>query len=136
MLAFAGCASVGHKIDRAGAESIKVGDSKEQVRAAIGKPDGIGRDVASGQEIWTYTYTMSSVKPTAFIPYAGALIGGANTSTDTVTVFFGPDETVANVHTSFSKTDANMNLATAGADGRKDEPKKEPTKPMRPPRGQ
>lgn len=120
LLCLCACASVGKKIDRAGAERIKVGDSKQDVLAAIGKPDGIGRDAASGQETWNYVYMTQTVKPETFIPFAGAFIGGANSTSDTVIVFFDQNGKVANVNTAFANTDATMNTVSGD---RKAEPK-------------
>jgi outer membrane protein assembly factor BamE (lipoprotein component of BamABCDE complex) len=115
-----GCASVGNKIDRAGAERIKVGNSKQDVLSAIGKPDGVGRDAAKGQEIWTYIHMTQTMKPESFIPLAGAFVGGVDTATDTVTVFFDQDGKVSNVNTSFATENATANTISGD---RKAEPK-------------
>ena len=106
--------SVGHQIDQHRVDTLVKGKStKADVRAAIGAPDNISKDL-SGQESWIYSYSRSTVKGTTFIPYIGGLVGGSNTQTQQVVVVFGADGTVENVTSTYGGTEANANLTAGG----------------------
>ena len=70
--------------------------TKKDVRNLIGDPIDV-QFTDNGEEVWKYHYTRSDVRGTSFIPYAGALIGGTDTKTTTLTIRFDKNGVVKNV---------------------------------------
>src|SRR3972149_8208415 len=90
VLLLGGCMSMGNKRitnDEAVAK-IKAGESsKSDVRAQVGEPSKV-TFTDNSEEIWEYTYMRSQIRAATFIPLAGALVGGADTDVQTLTIRF------------------------------------------------
>jgi outer membrane protein assembly factor BamE (lipoprotein component of BamABCDE complex) len=99
-----GCSTSGRKVNQAQAESIKVGDGKQEVQAMIGVPDAVSKSTTG--EKWTYSYRRSSPNAKRFIPLLGTFIGGKNVETQSVTVMFDQDGRVSDVQTAYGGNDA------------------------------
>lgn len=100
-----GCSTSGQKVDPAQLNTIKVGDDKAAVQARIGAPDQVSSSITGG-ETWTYAYSKSRPNAKRFIPLFGTFIGGKNTETQTVTVYFDDSGRVADVMTAYGGNDA------------------------------
>jgi outer membrane protein assembly factor BamE (lipoprotein component of BamABCDE complex) len=76
---------------------IVVGQTtKAEVKQLLGQPTDV-HFADNGEEIWYYRYTRSNVRSSSFIPYAGAVVGGADTKTVTLTVRYTTDGIVKNI---------------------------------------
>lgn len=99
-LGLAGCASThGNKkiAEEDVINKIEPGKStKKDVRGLIGDPIDV-QFTDNGEEVWKYHYTRTDVRGTSFIPYAGALVGGSDTKTTTLTIRFDKNGVVKNV---------------------------------------
>jgi outer membrane protein assembly factor BamE (lipoprotein component of BamABCDE complex) len=84
--------------DEAKFAQIKVGETtKAQLVALFGKPDAVTQTTSSergDEEIWQYLYIRSVVKPETFIPFAGIFVGGADTTTAVLLLYFKPGDDV------------------------------------------
>ena len=106
------CSTVGHQVDQSAVEKIQKGvTAKQDVLSLIGSPDQI-TNMESGDCMWSYIYSRSSVKPATFIPYVGLFVGGANTQNQSVMITFGPDNIVKGIRSSYGANDVNTNLSS------------------------
>ena len=100
-----GCSTTGRRVDQAQIDTIRIGDDKTEVQAAIGAPDQVSRS-ATGIETWTYAYSRSRPSAKRFIPLLGTFIGGKNVETQTITVLFDDVGRVADIATAYGGKDA------------------------------
>lgn len=102
------CASYGNKIDAQYATSIKEGVTTEQeVRTNLGNPisTGVTHD---GLKFYVYTYSQAQTKASSFIPIVGAFVGGADTKTQMLQIWFDKEGKV----TSYSYNDSAQEIRT------------------------
>lgn len=98
-LLLGGCMSLGNKqiTNDETVSQIKNGESTQSdVKTKIGEPSKI-TFTDNGEEIWDYTYTRSQMRAATFIPIAGALVGGTDMETQTLTIRFNKDGIVKEI---------------------------------------
>lgn len=108
LLTFAGCASVGQKIDPASVEKIHKGQTtRSEVIALLGPP--MSSTVTSeGKEILMWIYAHSSARGASYIPVVGLFAGGVNANSESVQVVIGTDKLVENFTSHTSVIDSRM----------------------------
>jgi outer membrane protein assembly factor BamE (lipoprotein component of BamABCDE complex) len=87
---FHGCFSAGNKeiMDASKTSKIQKGKTtKEEARILLGDPNHI-TIMPNGEEIWVYSYTRATARPTAFIPIVGLFAGGADVKGKTISLIF------------------------------------------------
>lgn len=94
----AGCVSIGNQRleDKAAVDKVQIGKSRDDVRAALGEPNGV-TEMSTGQEIWVYTFTRSRATAASYIPIIGLFAGGADGHTSTLDVTFSTNGLVDNM---------------------------------------
>ena len=104
----AGCATSGDArvSDSSVVEKIKVGQTKDEVRATLGEPNSTTQ-LADGQEIWTYVYYKYNTNAATFIPVVGLFAGGGKSSSNSVTITFTKEGAVKGVNKSNNTTTIN-----------------------------
>ncbi|MDR1192503.1 MAG: hypothetical protein LBK60_12710 [Verrucomicrobiales bacterium] len=86
VITVAGCASTGNNFNMERTEKIQVGKTtKAQLVQWFGKPNRTSRS-ADGTQVLQWIYRQSSTKAAGFIPYAGAFMGGSDSSGKELTV--------------------------------------------------
>ncbi len=92
MIAIGGCAGT-EGGQRQITDSSKIGQiqkgvsTKDSIRSAFGDPEGVSYE-ANGDEIWTYSYSRSSVTPATYVPVVGMFAGGATVKSSALVVTF------------------------------------------------
>ena len=89
-LLFIGCFSTGNKeiMDISKTSQIQKGKTtKEEARILLGDPNHT-TIMPNGEEIWVYSYTRATARPTAFIPVVGLFAGGADVKGKTISLIF------------------------------------------------
>src|ERR1700676_1755978 len=82
--ALAACASSGTRVDPAKVAKFERGvTTANQVQASLGPANG-SSTLADGGLVLVYTYARYQTRPETFIPYVGMFVGGADTTTQTV----------------------------------------------------
>ncbi len=104
----AGCASYGKKIDPDFSSRIKKGSTTEaQVIRAIGSPMSVSI-MPDGQKFAMYMYTYAQTKASTLIPIVGAFVGGVNSQTQSLQIWYDSEGIVTN----YAYTDGNNELNT------------------------
>ncbi|MFY9402937.1 MAG: outer membrane protein assembly factor BamE [Candidatus Omnitrophota bacterium] len=94
-----GCATTGSSsiIDDSRISQIQKGVStKEDVRSLFGSPTKVDFTDA-GYEVWEYVYSRSQTRASSFLPYLGAVAGGSDSVTHTLTIQFTEEGVVRNI---------------------------------------
>lgn len=99
-----GCSTSGRKVEQTQVDTIRVGNTREDVRALIGTPENVAK--SSTGETWTYNYRRSSPNAKRFIPLLGHFIGGKNVETQEVVITFDEGGQVVDVQTAYGGKDA------------------------------
>ncbi|MBI1840337.1 MAG: outer membrane protein assembly factor BamE [Verrucomicrobia bacterium] len=116
VLTLCGCASVGRKIDQSKVDQIKQGvTTREEVRKLIGSPDQLIK-TSDGVEMWIYSYFLVTTKGSTFIPIIGAFAGGANTTSQSLSISFGADGIVSRYTSAIGGSNVGTGLGVAGPD--------------------
>jgi outer membrane protein assembly factor BamE (lipoprotein component of BamABCDE complex) len=87
---FVGCFSTGNKeiMDVSKTDQIQKGKTtKEEARILLGDPNHT-TIMPSGEEIWVYSYTRATARPTSFIPVVGLFAGGTDVKGKTISLIF------------------------------------------------
>lgn len=114
ILALAGCATVGRKINTADLDRIRNGKTtRQEVLKSIGSPDQVRRD-GNGNTTYIYKYARHQTNVATFIPYIGFLFAGSKTQNQTVIVSFGPDDVVRHYTCDMGGMESGANLAAGG----------------------
>jgi outer membrane protein assembly factor BamE (lipoprotein component of BamABCDE complex) len=109
-LALAGCASYGTKIDQAAISKMVKGKTTEtEVRAMLGDPVSVGI-TPDGKKLSIYMYSHAQRKASSFIPIVGLFVGGAETKTQTVQIWYDDKGVVINFTYNNSNVDINTGL--------------------------
>lgn len=117
---FAGCASVGRKLDQGAVDRIKKGETtRNEVLKWLGSPDQIMR-MGNGDVIFQYMYVRATAKPETYIPIVGAFAGGANIQNQMVMVTFGPDGVVKDIISTYGATESGVGASAASKPDLKD----------------
>jgi outer membrane protein assembly factor BamE (lipoprotein component of BamABCDE complex) len=89
-LMIVGCYSMGNKqiMDSSKTSQIQEGKTtKEEVRGSLGEPNH-AQPMPNGEEMWMYTYSQSTTRPTTFIPLVGLFAGGMDTKSKSINLLF------------------------------------------------
>jgi outer membrane protein assembly factor BamE (lipoprotein component of BamABCDE complex) len=107
-LVVSGCSSYGHKLNEDAITQIKKNETTEQqVIDLMGKPMSVGI-TDDGKKFYMYMYVESKVKPSTLIPIVGAFVGGADTNSETLQIWFDSEGVV----TAFAHNNTNSELNT------------------------
>lgn len=115
LLALGGCASTGsmamknENTTTLQQKIIKGKTTKQEITQLFGEPQSRSVD-DRGNETWTYSYSNSTSNIANFIPYAGALIGGAESKTRIMTVTFYKSNRVKTYNLSESQDETRTGL--------------------------
>ncbi|HEY9074751.1 MAG TPA: outer membrane protein assembly factor BamE [Desulfobaccales bacterium] len=85
-----GCFSSGNKdiMDYTKTSQIQQGKTtKEEARILLGDPNHT-TIMPNGDEIWVYSYTRATARPTTFIPIVGLFAGGTDVKGKTISLIF------------------------------------------------
>lgn len=96
----AGCGSTGVRVTEQNLEAFKVGETTEaEVISQLGKPTMRTR-LPDGAVMVVYSYAEYSTRPATFIPFVGPFVGGADVTSDAVTLMFGANGKLTQTSTS------------------------------------
>ena len=113
-----GCTASGVYVSEVDAVNFQKGKTTlDEVLAQLGDP--VNKTIKSNGDIFiTYAYTEAKARPETYIPYIGALVGGADAMT-TATVFRFDDSGILKDYTfSETKTGTKNNLSVSPPDQR------------------
>jgi len=103
-IALTGCATShsGKEFDASRVDRIENGETtKSDIVQWFGQPNGRGTHPApeGGQyETYTYSYAEANVKAESFIPFVGMFLGGSESESKVLTVYFDDSDQVAQHH--------------------------------------
>jgi outer membrane protein assembly factor BamE (lipoprotein component of BamABCDE complex) len=120
-LAFAillsGCATVGKDFDAQKADQIVEGQTtKSEVIALLGKPSMTGTSTGGlsvegdYSTYAVYSFAKSQARPETFIPFVGMLVGGVDSESKSLTVFYNEHDVVTATSSNQSSQGANTGL--------------------------
>jgi outer membrane protein assembly factor BamE (lipoprotein component of BamABCDE complex) len=102
------CVASGVKVTEEQASQFRPGESTYQdVVAALGKPTTV-TVLANGNRIAAYSYVHSQARPAAFIPVVGPLVGGADSTSNSVVFTFDRN----NILVGHSSSETNIGTGT------------------------
>lgn len=108
-IGLAGCVSSGTNFDESRASQIKKGVTTEtDLYEMFGKPNQRTSN-SDGMTILTWMYVQSKIKGQSFIPFAGAFLGGSDSTTKTLTATLGADGKVTDYTVSGGGTETRNN---------------------------
>ena len=112
-----GCATVGSNYDSNKVSQIIEGKTtKAEVIRLLGEPTMTGNSTGglSGDGQFSsyavFSYGRSTARPETFIPVVGVLVGGADSETKSLTVFFDENDVVTSTTSSEMKSSVNTGL--------------------------
>ncbi|MGH8557319.1 MAG: hypothetical protein ACRESZ_07625 [Methylococcales bacterium] len=105
---FSGCTSSGKKIEQSNISQIIKGRTTEaDLVQMFGSPKN--RSVSStGIVTLMWMYYAHDMNAASFIPYAGLVLGGSKTETQTLVVTLGPDGKVQDFNSSTGGSESNL----------------------------
>jgi len=111
------CVAAGVKVDQAKVAQFERGKTTyQEVVSALGRPSSTTA-LSTGVRFANYTYLESRARPSTFIPYIGPFVGGADSSTSSVTFQFDANGVLVSYTTTESQMGAGMGFAAGAGAG-------------------
>jgi hypothetical protein len=86
-----GCSSTGVEVKPEQTADFRPGvTTRQDVLARLGPPTGQSTN-SDGTTVLVYSFAASKVRPSTFIPFVGAFVGGADTRASSVAFSFDPN---------------------------------------------
>lgn len=120
----AGCVSTGVRVKDEQLSSFVPGQTtKEEVIAALGKPTTQVRN-ADGTSMIMYMHAEAKARPETYIPFVGAFVGGADSSSTQVILNFDRDGKLVDHSSAESAYGTGTGLAAGQVDSVPNQPRK------------
>lgn len=113
LLTLAGCMSTGTQIKQEQLDGFTKGRTTyNEVVARLGQPNTVSTK-SNGTRVALYTYVHSQARPESFIPFLGAVVGGADSKVNTAEFMFDQDNKLLE----YSLSESNYGTGTGFAAG-------------------
>lgn len=118
------CASSGVQVTEQQTSAFEKGKTtRQEVIAKLGKPT-MQTNLGDGTKLVQYTYAEATVRPSTFIPFVGAFVGGADSRSSHVALKFDAQDKLIDVTSSESQMGTATGLAAGAVAPATDQPRR------------